>query len=312
MGFFSMLGRDRTAPDNHSAGKLDAIDRSLAVIEFDLDGRMRAANENYLAIVGYDLAEIIGQHHRMLVDPAEAASPAYDRFWRDLNAGQFISLQTKRLGKGGREIWFQATYNPVMDAEGKPAGVIKFATDITEQKQIAADATSKLAAISRCQAVVELTLDGDILDANDNFLNSMGCRLDDVRGRHHRMLVEPEYAAGQAYRDLWASLRRGEFQTAEHKCIGKGGKEIWIRASYNPIFDADGRPERVIQFASDITAHKIAIRDLDEALQQLASGDLRATIDAAFPGDMDALRQAIQPVPGAVSQSGPADPDLDR
>ncbi|MEM7042324.1 MAG: methyl-accepting chemotaxis protein [Pseudomonadota bacterium] len=293
MGFFSMLGKGRRGADDDSAGKLDAISRSQAVIEFDLDGKVITANQNFLSTMGYQLSEIAGQHHRMFVDPAEAASPAYAQFWQELAAGRFISAQFKRIAKHGREVWIQATYNPILDEQGKPKGVIKLATEATGQKQADVDAAGKLAAVSRCQAVIEFNLDGTILDANENFLSAMGYRLDEVRGRHHRMFVEPEYAASQEYRDLWATLARGEFQTMECKRLAKGGKEIWIQATYNPILDANGRPEKVIKFAMDITSHKVAISQLDGALQQLANGDLRATIDIAFPGDLEALRQAF-------------------
>ncbi len=293
MSFLSVLGKADSKHGDDSASKLHAIDRSLAVIEFDLDGTIRSANQNFLSTVGYELSEVVGQHHRMFVEPAEAASPSYSQFWQDLAAGRFQSSQYKRVGKGGREIWIQATYNPILDGNGKPAGVVKFATDITEQKAAAVEAAGKLDAISRSQAVIEFTLDGEIIEANDNFLTAMGYRLDEVRGRHHRMFVEPEHAASQAYSNFWSALGRGEFQAGEYKRLAKGNKEVWIQASYNPIFDANGRPIKIVKFATDVTASKVAINSLDESLQQLASGDLTATITSKFPGDMETLRQAF-------------------
>ena len=293
MVFFNAFSKAETASNENTAGKIDAIDRSQAVIEFNLDGTIRTANQNFLSAVGYQLSEIVGQHHRLFVDPAEAASPGYAQLWQNLRAGKFTSSQFKRIGKGGREIWIQASYNPILDASGKPTGVIKFATDITEAKRAAADATGKLDSISRSQAVIEFTLDGEILDANDNFLNAMGYRLEEIRNRHHRMFVEQDHAASQAYQDFWASLKRGEFQAGEYKRVAKGNKEVWIQATYNPIFDADGKPIKVVKFATDITARKVAINELDHALQQLATGDLRATLDTEFPGDMETLRQAF-------------------
>jgi len=140
MSFLSVLGKSDSTQNDNSTGKLNAIDRSLAVIEFDLDGTIREANQNFLSAVGYELSEIVGQHHRMFVEPAEAASPGYSQFWRDLGSGGFQSSQYKRLAKGGRDIWLQATYNPILDTNGKPTGVIKLATDITEQRIAAADA----------------------------------------------------------------------------------------------------------------------------------------------------------------------------
>ena len=306
MSIMRYFGLADQASAEDAKGKLGAIDRSLAVIEFGVDGTIRTANQNFLSAVGYQLPEIVGQHHRMFVEPAEAASPGYAQFWQNLGAGQFESSQYKRLAKGGREIWIQATYNPIFDGNGKPVGVVKFATDITEQKRAAADAEGKLAAISRSQAMIEFTLDGEILDANDNFLNAVGYSLDEIRGQHHRMFVEPDYAAGQVYQNFWASLKRGEFQAAEYKRLAKGGREIWIQATYNPIFDADGKPIKVVKFATDITARKVAVNQLDYALQQLANGDLRVSLETDFPSDMETLRQAfnqsLQRLSGLVTQ----------
>lgn len=289
----ALLGKFKASRNEGFDGRFEAIDRSQAVIEFDLDGTIRTANQNFLSAMGYELRDVVGQHHRMFVEPAEAASPSYAAFWQDLRSGQFKSEQYRRLGKGGREIWIQASYNPILDESRKPTGVIKFATDITEQKQAAADAAGKLDALSRSQAVIEFNLSGEILTANDNFLNAMGYRLPEIRGQHHRMFVEPGYAASNEYRDFWAALGRGEFQAAEYLRRGKGGKEIWIQATYNPILDADGKPIKVVKFATDITARKQAVNVIKEKLQQLANGNLEATIDASFPGDLDELRDAL-------------------
>ena len=293
MGFFNFFGERNVAGNSSDAGKLIAIDRSQAVIEFDLDGTILNANQNFLSAMGYELREIVGQHHRIFVDPSEARSASYTQFWQDLRNGKFTSSLYKRYGKGNREVWIQASYNPILNSEGKPIGIVKFATDVTEQALARAEAESTLEAISRSQAVIEFTLTGEILTANDNFLSVMGYRLDEIRGRHHRMFAEPAYAASQAYEDFWAALRRGEFKAGEYKRYGKGDKEVWIQASYNPIFDASGQPAKVIKFATDITDRKKAISNLNAGLQQLAGGDLRATIKTEFPGDLETLRSAF-------------------
>jgi methyl-accepting chemotaxis protein len=299
MAFFSKLKSSQSQkPDS----KLEAIDRSLAVIEFDVDGTIRTANRNFLSAVGYELREIAGQHHRMFVEPSEAASPSYAAFWQDLRNGQFKSAQYKRLGKGGREIWIQATYNPILDETGKAKGVIKFATDITEQKQAAIDAAGKMNALSRSQAMIEFTITGEILSANDNFLNAMGYRLDEIRGQHHRIFCEPAYAASTEYRDFWAALGRGEFQSSEYLRIGKGNRKVWIQATYNPILDENGKTVKVVKFATDVTDRKMAIELLKEKLQQLSKGDLKTTIDTAFQGDLDELRSAFNQTVGQLRE----------
>jgi len=267
-----------------------------AVIEFTLDGTILTANANFLGAVGYPLEEVQGKHHRMFVDPALAQSAEYAEFWRALGAGQFQSGEYRRFGKGGKEIWLQASYNPILDKAGKPIKVIKFASDITEQKNRAADMAGQVAAISRAQAVIEFKLDGTILTANENFLTTLGYRLEEVQGRHHRMFVEPSYGASAEYEQFWARLRGGEFISSEFKRFGKGGKEVWIMASYNPVFDASGKPMKVVKFASDITERKRSeaiIELLKTSLARMADGDLGGRVDTEFTGQYEGLRQAF-------------------
>lgn len=299
MAFFSKLKSSQSQkPDN----RLEAIDRSLAVIEFDVDGTIRTANRNFLSAMGYELREVLGQHHRLFVDPAEASSPSYAAFWQDLRNGQYKSAQYMRLGKGGREIWIQATYNPILDETGKVTGVVKFATDITEQKLAAIDASGKMNALSRSQAVIEFTTTGEILSANENFLNAMGYRLEEIRGQHHRIFCEPSYASSGDYRDFWAALGRGEFQAGEYLRLGKGNRKVWIQATYNPIYDADGKPVKVVKFATDITDRKAAIGVIKNKLQQLSDGDLKTTISTTFQGDFEELRIAFNQTVGQLRE----------
>jgi len=293
MAFFGSFGSDRSTQNDQALSRLSAVDRSFAVIEFDLDGTIRTANENFLSVMGYQRDELAGQHHRIFVDPKDAAKSSYTEMWESLRAGQFVAAQFRRLGKGGKEVWIQASYNPIFDEAGKPTGVIKFASDITEQKRIAVDAAGKMAAISRSQAEIEFTTDGNILVANDNFLQAMGYTQDEVCGRHHRMFVDPDYAASQEYQAFWAELGQGQFQTGEYCRVGKGGKEVWIQASYNPVFDEEGNLVKVVKFATDITARKSAINTLDQALHQLAQGELEAGIAAEFPSELETLRHAF-------------------
>jgi methyl-accepting chemotaxis protein len=249
-------------------GKVDAINRSQAVIEFTLDGTIVHANENFLNAVGYSLDEIKGKHHSMFVEAGYSQSSDYRAFWQKLGRGEFDAAQYKRIGKGGREIWIQASYNPIMDAKGKPCKVVKFASDITEQKKIAADFEGQIAAIGKSQAVIEFTLDGTIIRANDNFLKTLGYTLDEVKGQHHSMFAEAAYRQSPEYRAFWQKLGRGEFDAGQYKRLGKGGREIWIQASYNPIMDASGKPFKVVKYATDITAQVLADQVLKLAVQQ--------------------------------------------
>ncbi len=242
--------------------KLAALDKSQAVIEFNLDGTVVTANENFLNVLGYRLDEIQGKHHSLFVDPVYRDSSEYRKFWDDLRAGIFQAAQYKRIGKGGKEVWIEATYNPIMDKNGKPYKVVKFATDVTAAKMKTADTEGKLSAVNKSQAVIEFNLDGSIITANENFLGALGYRLDEIQGKHHSLFVEPSYRDSSDYRKFWDDLRAGIFQAAQYKRIGKGGKEVWIEASYNPIFDLNGKPYKVVKFATDITKNVDQLRTI--------------------------------------------------
>jgi len=281
-------------------GIVNAINRVQAVIEFDLNGIVLHANDNFLATVGYNLAAIKGQHHSMFVSQSDKNSPAYRLFWAKLNRGEFDSGEYKRIKNDGSEIWLFASYNPILDAAGRPVKIIKFATDITKQKMQNADYSGQIAAIGKSQAVIEFNMDGSIITANDGFLNAVEYRLGEIQGQHHSMFVEPAYKSSPAYKEFWAKLNRGEFESGEFKRIGKGGKEIWIQASYNPIMDLNGRPFKVVKYASDITAQKNlqftvqrVLTETKQVMNALASGNLGETITGEFSGEFAELKLSV-------------------
>ncbi|MFZ5737078.1 MAG: PAS domain-containing protein [Pseudomonadota bacterium] len=259
-----------------------AINRSQAVIEFDLDGNVIDANENFLNTLGYALSEIKGKHHRMFVDPAEHESAAYRDFWTALRSGQFQAGEFHRIGKDGRDVWIQASYNPILDKDGKPCGIVKFAADITAAKTHSLEEAGKLTAIGRAQAVIEFAMDGTILTANDNFLSAMGYSLAEIKGKHHSMFVEPSVRDSRDYREFWARLNRGEYFPGEFKRIGKGGKEIWILASYNPILDGRGKPFKVVKYATDVTAQKLKTADISGQIDAIRKS--QAVIEFGIDG----------------------------
>lgn len=236
---------------------LEALGKSQAIIEFECDGTILTANDCFLRVMGYELDEIQGRHHSMFVEPSYQESPAYRQLWDGLRRGEYQAGQIKRLGKGGKETWLEATYNPVLNRRGRPIKVVKTAVDVTSRTGIIADLTGKVEAIGRSQAMIEFTLDGTIIAANDNFLKTMGYSLDEIKGRHHSLFVEPAHKGSVEYRYFWDKLKQGEYQAAQFKRIGKGGKEVWLEASYNPVLDADGRPCKVVKFATDLTQRKV-------------------------------------------------------
>jgi methyl-accepting chemotaxis protein len=287
------------------AGQVAAIRKSQAVIAFGMDGTILDANHHFLNALGYTLEEIKGRHHSMFVEEAYRQSLEYMEFWATLNRGEYQAAEYKRIGKGGREVWIQASYNPIMDLNGKPFKVVKYATDVTAQKLHNADYSGQIAAISKSQAVIEFKMDGTVLTANDNLLNALGYRLDEVQGKHHSMFVEEGLRQSAEYKEFWAALNRGEYQAAEYRRIGKGGKEVWIQASYNPIRDLNGRPFKVVKYATDITLQKLALNAMlaDAAMlaQAAVEGKLATRADAGkHQGDYRKVIEGVNATLDAV------------
>ncbi|NUS67710.1 MAG: PAS domain-containing methyl-accepting chemotaxis protein [Ensifer adhaerens] len=266
-----------------------ALSKSQAIIQFDLTGKILTANENFCQALGYNLSEIVGQHHRMFCSADYAQTQEYRDFWARLGRGEFDANAYKRVAKGGREIWIQATYNPVLRG-GKPYKVVKFASDITAAKARATEDAGKLDAISRSQAVIEFTPSGEILTANENFCAALGYSLQEIQGKHHSMFCEPNYARTAEYADFWKRLAAGEFFSNEFVRYGKGGKEIWIQAAYNPIRDFSGKVYKVVKFATDVSERMSAINSLGAGLRALAEGDLTRHLDTPFVPSMEAVR----------------------
>ncbi|MGJ4895477.1 MULTISPECIES: methyl-accepting chemotaxis protein [unclassified Bradyrhizobium] len=295
------------------SAQVAAIGRSQAVIEFNLDGTIVTANDNFLNALGYSLPEIQGKHHSMFVSPEERNSAAYREFWAALNRGEYQAAEYKRIGKGGKEVWIQASYNPVFDQNGKPFKVVKFATDVTAQKLRNADLAGQIAAISKSQAVIEFELDGTIINANDNFLQALGYTLSEIKGRHHSMFVDPSERDGAAYRNFWAALNRGEYQAAEYKRIGKGGREVWIQASYNPILDLNGKPFKVVKYATDVTK-QVLVRMGNERvrgmMESVAAG--AEELNASVREISEAMTKSRETAMGAADRVASADSQAKR
>jgi len=285
------------------AGTLAALHRSLAVIEFDPTGKILAANENFCRAMGYSADELMGQNHSLFVSQSHARSDEYRAFWQKLRGGEFDAREYLRFGKGGAEVWIQASYNPVRNARGQVTRVVKVATVITEEKRRNADFAGKIEAISRAQAMIEFTPDGVVLDANPHFLAALGYALEEIQGQHHRMFVDAQTAASRDYEEFWRKLREGEYVAAEFKRVGKGGKAVWIQASYNPIFDHERRVVKVVKFATDVTARVNAINDIAAALDLMAKNSLSHRVEALADPNLDKLRADLNSALAALDDS---------
>ncbi|OYO27735.1 PAS domain-containing methyl-accepting chemotaxis protein [Janthinobacterium sp. PC23-8] len=235
------------------SGKIEAIERVQAVIEFNLHGQILRANDNFLRAFSYQEEELLGQHHRLFCTEEDAGAANYGQFWDNLARGQFQSGQFRRIDKHGREVWIQASYNPILDADGKPLKVVKFATDITAAKRLSSETAGKIDAIARSQGVIEFDMRGNILAANGNFLRAVGYTVGEVVGQHHSMFCDPQLVQSEDYRHFWADLGEGKFKSARFHRLGKHGAAIWLQATYNPVLDTDGHVCKVVKFAMDIT-----------------------------------------------------------
>ena len=232
-------------------------------------------------MMGYALPDIRGQRHALFVEAAHRETPAYHAFWDALRRGTHQVAEFKRIARGGRHVWVQASYNPVLDRAGRVVKVVKFASDVTAQKLLMLDYAGQIAALHRSQAVIAFDPTGTILEANGNFLETMGYRLEEIRGQHHGVFVDPAERASAGYRAFWEGLGRGEFAGGEFRRIAKGGRDVWIQATYNPILDASGCVLKVVKFAADITA-------------QVQERHRRVAAQRAIGVDLDAIGTAVE------------------
>jgi diguanylate cyclase (GGDEF)-like protein/PAS domain S-box-containing protein len=266
--YATVVTREKLRQADHQ-GQIAAIHKSQSVVSFNVDGSILDANDNFLDLTGYRLSQVIGRHHSMFVSPDERESEAYGKFWQALAAGQYQAGEFKRVGRDGREIWLQASYNPILDMNGRTFKVVKNAVDVTEQKLRQGDYEGQIAAINKSQSVVSFDMDGNVLEANDNFLALMGYTLAEVVGRHHRMFVDKDTAAHADYARFWGDLREGKFLSSKFRRIASNGSEVWIQASYNPIYDLNGKPFKIVKIAADITADVSLAADLSRAQKEV-------------------------------------------
>ncbi|WP_047533810.1 methyl-accepting chemotaxis protein [Methylotenera sp. N17] len=266
-------------------GQLSAIGRTQAIIEFDLKGNILKANDNFSKAMGYSLDEVVGKHHSQFVEESYKNSQEYKTFWEKLAKGEANAGVFKRITKSGKDVWLQAVYNPILNLDGQPFKVVKYATDVTKYKLLDADNAGQLASINRALASIEFTMDGHVTKVNQNFLDTVGYQESEVIGKHHSMFVEPTYRGSAEYTHFWQKLNTGEFEAGQFKRVDKSGQDIWLQASYNPILDMNGKPFKVVKFAIDITEqHKAtdvlqaAVEETQHVIESAKAGDLTSRV----------------------------------
>lgn len=298
LSFFSRLSKKKA----DMLGQLAAINKAVAVIEFRLDGTIIKANKNFLDLMGYTLDEIKGQHHRIFVAPEERDAPEYAQFWQKLGRGEFDQRLYRRITKSGNEVWIQATYNPIMDAMGRPFKIVKYARDVTQQQLQAADLSGQITAINKVRAVIEFDVDGTILHANDNFLRAVGYSLQEIVGKHHAIFVEPAERASKHYQEFWKRLGAGQYDGGLYRRVKKNGGALWLQANYNPIFDMNGRVFKVVKYATDVTIQTQATQTLQAAVGGLTEALSAGSDSARQANDLVKATSSIAQQGGAVME----------
>jgi methyl-accepting chemotaxis protein len=269
---------------------LAALHRSNAIAEYDPAGKVLTANENFCRALGYDLSEIVGKPHAMFVKPGHAEGAAYRELWAKLGRGDPDTIEYESIAKGGKELWIRGSYNPVLNSAGKVLKVVEVATDVTAAKLLAVESAGKLEAISRAQSVIEYSPDAKIVAVNENFTKTSGYTREKAVGMDHRKLVDPAYAESEDYREFWRRLNRGERVVQQVKRKAAGGRDVWIDASYNPIFDLDGRVMKIVNYMNDVSDRVGAVEQIAAGLSRLAQGDLTCRIETQFIPSLDRIR----------------------
>ncbi|SFF44124.1 methyl-accepting chemotaxis sensory transducer with Pas/Pac sensor, partial [Fontimonas thermophila] len=258
-----------------------ALERALAILEWAADGILLDVNSEGCRLLGRSAEDLIGRRHDVFIKPESRESAEYRALREKLGRGEPVRWQYGLMTGAGGEVWVESFCTPIMDRSGTLARIIEHVIDITAHKLELAHQRARLAAIDKVQAVIEFALDGTILDANENFLKTVGYRLDEIKGRHHSLFVDRATRDSAEYRLFWEKLGRGEYDQGQYRRIGKDGREVWIQASYNPIFDLGGKPYKVIKYATDITEQVRAARQLQAAVEQT-----QAVVAAASQGDL--------------------------
>ncbi|HCM9393208.1 PAS domain-containing methyl-accepting chemotaxis protein [Citrobacter freundii] len=232
----------------------DAICQNKPVIEFSPEGVINKASPLFLSTMGYRADEIIGLHHRIFCPPSLVSSPEYSQFWQRLAKGESFSGKYLRLAQGNRSVWLEASYIPVTDRRGRVTRVIKIAADISERVHSALEQEAVINAINRSMAIITFNPEGIVLEANENFLNVTGYKRDEVIGKHHRLFCADTLYKSDEYRQFWERLNQGEFFSGQFPRLNRQGDPLWLRATYNPVFNSDGQLYKIVKFATDVTA----------------------------------------------------------
>ncbi len=256
--------------------QLAALGTSLAIIELDVNGQILSANDTFLQLLGHSEESMVGKQLGIVFEESYALGPEFRRLWDGLKAGKAQSGDFKAVRKDGRPIWLHATYNPVLNASGEVIQVLGTAMDVTDALEQKRESAACITAMRETHGIIEYSIDGTILDANAVFLRTFGYTLAELKGKPHDLLTDS--GCKTENQSVWSSLRKGESVSANYRRVGKGGRQVFIDASYHPIAGIDGKPYKVIEFATDISTQRQVLEDVAQIADSIAasSGELIA------------------------------------
>ncbi|KHK65405.1 pili assembly chaperone [Pseudomonas fluorescens] len=253
-----------------------ALHGAMAVVEFTVTGQVLGASPIFLEMTGYSLDEVVGKHHSMFCEPAYGSSRENAALWQQLARGESAEAQFLHLRRAGEGIWVEASYAPVRDQGSGVQRVVQILRNSHERVLRAQAESSVMQAIDRSMAIIEFDLSGTVVRANENFLKVMGYRREEVLGQHHRLFCNPREVQDEAYRGFWAALNRGQYMSGQFQRVDKRGATVWLQATYNPLYDANGRLYGVVKFATDIT-REVEQRQTESKAARLAFETSRRT-----------------------------------
>jgi methyl-accepting chemotaxis protein len=269
------------------------VENKLLWLQLDDVGNICYVSPALLALMGKAADELLGKNFTFFWSHQSEQQTLVTQLMSQMQKGQVSGAELKVSSSLHSLLWFAVEMYPLMSEGGKFKGGTCIVRDMTAAKLEKNDQNGQMKAIHLTQAVIEFTLDGTIVTANQNFLDTLGYQLDEIKGRHHSLFVDEHYKRSLEYQHFWQRLRSGEFFVDEFKRVGKGGKEIWIQASYNPIFDPEGKPYKVVKYAVNITQRKVVVNTIKEVMTQLSQGNLNTDIDPPFEGEFAELGQTV-------------------
>lgn len=231
---------------------IDSVVATVPLIQFTPDGIILDANDLFLSVAGYSKEEVVGQHHKVMCKEDYVKTKEYSNFWLDLKKGNANKGTFERVNKTGDNIWLEASYIPISQ-DGKIVKVVKLAADVTQEKNEALAKEAILTALNHSQAIIEFNPDGTIITANKNFTQTIGYELAEIVGKHHKMFCTAEFY--QENPTFWEDLAVGGIKKGQFLRKNATGQDIWLEATYNPIFNSNHEIVKVIKFASDITSN---------------------------------------------------------